>query len=263
MAQHNLRYAAETVRALEKKDPERLAALMEATGMQMSEADDWEKAATEMYIPFDEELAIHPQDDDFLAKAVWDFDSTPADKYPLLQFYHPLVIYRHQVIKQTDVVLALFLLGRDFSLDQKKRNYDYYDPLTTGDSSLSSSIQSIVAFEVGYTEKAIAYLAQAVLMDLADVGGNVKDGAHIASMGGAWMTIVYGIAGMRDYDGELSFDPNLTEIGGAGLRFPLTIGQQRLIVDIDNEGATYLLEEATPSRSNTADNQSISRLVIR
>ena len=99
------------------------------------------------------------------------------------------------MIKQADIVLAMFLLGNEFDLEQKKRNFDYYDPLTTGDSSLSACIQSIVAAEIGYDDARLKYLISAVLMDLADVGGNVRDGVHIASIGGTWMAIVYGLAG--------------------------------------------------------------------
>ena len=125
----------------------------------------------------------------------------------MLLFYHPLNIYRHQVIKQADVLLAMFLLGDDFSVEAKKRNFEFYDPLTTGDSSLSSSIEAIIALEIGEYDKAVEYGRAALLMDLGDVGGNVKDGCHIASMGGTWMTLVYGFGGLRDYGGGLSFRP--------------------------------------------------------
>src|SRR4030095_13353279 len=149
---------------------------------------------------------IHLQDDEFLSKKPWDFANTPPDKYPLLLHFHPLVICRHNVVKQADIVLAMFLLGNEFTLEQKKRNFDYYDPLTTGDSSLSACIQSILAAEVGYDEQAIKYLRYAVLMDLADVGGNVRDGVHIASIGGNWMARGYGLAGRRGHGGEISLD---------------------------------------------------------
>ena len=119
-----------------------------------------------MYVPFDESLGIHPQDDDLLDLEKWDFAKTPRDEYPLLLHFHPLVIYRHQVIKQADVVLAMFLLGHEFSPEEKKRNFDYYDQLTTGDSSLSARIQSIVAVQIGYDELALRYLMSALLMDL-------------------------------------------------------------------------------------------------
>jgi hypothetical protein len=117
------------------------------------------------------------------------------------------VIYRHQVIKQADVVLAMVLLGDEFSLEQKRRNFDYYDPLTTGDSSLSACVQSILAAEIGYEDKALEYFQYALLMDLADVAGNVVDGVHIASTGGVWMALTYGFGGLRDFHGKLSFDP--------------------------------------------------------
>jgi alpha,alpha-trehalose phosphorylase len=134
----------------------------------------------------------------------------------------------------------MFLLGDEFSIDEKKRNFDYYDPLTTGDSSLSVGIQSIVAFELGYLEKANEYARYAVLMDLADIGGNVSDGVHMAAMGATWMVLVYGFAGMRDYDGQLSFNPVQFE-GQGRIRFPLTVRGQRIEVDMKSDCTTYTL----------------------
>jgi alpha,alpha-trehalose phosphorylase len=134
----------------------------------------------------------------------------------------------------------MFLLGHEFSAEQKKRNFDYYDQLTTGDSSLSACIQSILAFELGYDELGLRYQRSALLMDLADVGGNVKDGCHIASMGGTWMGVVYGLAGFRDYGGRFSFQPHKQV---RELRFHLTIRGQLLGVEITAEGATYTLEQ--------------------
>ena len=134
---------------------------------------------------------------------------TPPDKYPFLLFFHPLTIYRHQVIKQADLVSAMLLLGMNFRSELKKRNFEFYDPLTTGDSSLSPCIQSIMAAEVGDMEKPVDYARVAALMDLGDVAGNVKDGCHIAAMGGVWMIFVYGFAGLRDYAGQLCFSPRI------------------------------------------------------
>src|SRR6266481_3940301 len=101
----------------------------------------------------------------------------------------------------------MFRLGGAFFPEAKKRNFEFYDPLTTGDSSLSSCVEAIIAAQIGDMEKAIRYGMAALLMDLADVGGNVRDGCHIASMGGTWMTLTYGFGGMRDHDGKLSFRP--------------------------------------------------------
>ena len=239
MARENLWYAAEVVERLRRERPKQYAALAHETKLEPAEAGDWKRAADNMFVPFDERKRIHPQDDSFLDREVWDIKNTPKDKFPLLLHYHPLVIYRHQVIKQADIVLAMFLLGNEFSMEQKKRNFDYYDPLTTGDSSLSACIQGIVAAEIGYDDAAIKYLRYAVLMDLADVGGNVRDGVHIASIGGTWMAAVYGLAGMRDYGGTISFNPRkIVE----KLKFPLTIRGQRLLVDVENGQVTYLLQ---------------------
>lgn len=240
MARENLRYAAAVVETIRQERPELFAALLDKTGLELSELEEWKRAAEHMYIPYNELLEIHPQDDNFLDREPWDFANTPDEHYPLLLHYHPLVIYRRQVIKQADVVLAMFLLGDQFSLEQKRRNFDFYDPLTTGDSSLSVSIQSIIAYEIGSREKAWEYARHAALMDLADIGGNVKHGAHIASIGGTWMAVVYGMAGMRDYDGRLSFNPRLPT-GLQRVRFPLRIRDHELEVDITGEAATYLL----------------------
>jgi alpha,alpha-trehalose phosphorylase len=193
-----------------------------------------------MFLPYDKERGIHPQDSNFLDKEVWDFSNTPRDKYPLLLHFHPLVIYRFQVIKQADIVLAMFLLSHEFSRDQKRRNFDYYDPLTTGDSSLSPSIQSIIAAELGYEDKAIEYFRNAAFMDLADVAGNTADGVHVASAGGVWLAAVYGFGGLRDSDGDLSFDPRLPRTWD-GLRFPLQVRGQQLTVELTHDEAAYHL----------------------
>jgi alpha,alpha-trehalose phosphorylase len=243
MARENLRYAAQTVQSLQAARPDAYASLVERTGLEHAEAEAWMRAAEAMYVPYDEKLNIIPQDDDFLDRERWDLPNTPADRFPLLLFYHPLNIYRKQVIKQADVVLAMFLLGDAFSLEAKKRNFEFYDPLTTGDSSLSSCVEAIIAAQTGNIEKAIQYGMAALLMDLADVGGNVKDGCHIASMGGTWMLLTYGFGGMRDHDGTLSFWPKRSPGDNAILRFPVTYRGQLLEVEIGAEHVEYALRE--------------------
>jgi alpha,alpha-trehalose phosphorylase len=245
MARANLRYAVEVVRELKEENPGAYSHLLHETKLEQDEIRRWERAAEEMYIPFDTERGIHPQDDNFLEKEVWDFKNTPQDHYPLLLNYHPLVIYRHQVIKQTDVVLALVLLGDEFTLEDKRRNFDYYDPLTTGDSSLSACVQSILAAEIGYEQKALEYFQYALLMDLADVAGNVVDGVHIASAGGVWMALTYGFAGMKDFKGRLCFDPRLPAAWNR-LGFPLRFHESRITVDITHTEFTFELIEGEP-----------------
>ena len=243
MARENLRYAAQTVEALRATDPDAYSTLVHKTALEPSEVEAWIRAADSMYVPYDEKLKIIPQDDSFLDREPWDFKNTPHDHYPLLLFYHPLNIYRKQVIKQADVVLAMFLLGDAFSAEEKKRNFEFYDPLTTGDSSLSSCVEAIIATQVGDIGKAIRYGVAALLMDLADVGGNVKDGCHIASMGGTWMMLTYGLGGMRDDDGMLSFWPRRAPEDNAILRFPVTYRDQMLEVEIGVEKVEYALRE--------------------
>ena len=243
MARENLRYAAQTVEALQAIDPKAYNELVHKTVLDPSEVEGWIHAADSMYVPYDEKLKIIPQDDSFLDREPWDFRNTPREHYPLLLFYHPLNIYRKQVIKQADVVLAMFLLGDAFSLESKKRNFEFYDPLTTGDSSLSSCVEAIIAAQVGDTGKAIQYGVAALLMDLANVGGNVKDGCHIASMGGSWMMFTYGLGGMRDDDGTLSFWPRRAPEDNAILRFPISYRGQMLEVEISLEKVEYTLRE--------------------
>jgi alpha,alpha-trehalose phosphorylase len=243
MARENLRYAAQTVDVLRATKPDAYAALVAMTALDQSEVEAWISAAEAMYVPYDAKLQIIPQDDSFLDKEPWDFENTPQDHYPLLLFYHPLNIYRKQVIKQADVVLALFLLGDAYSVDEKQRNFQFYDPLTTGDSSLSSCVEAIIAAQAGNMEKAIRYGMAALLMDLDDVGGNVKDGCHIASMGGTWMMLIYGLGGMRDNDGILSFSPRRAPEDNAILRFPLTYRGCVLEVEIGVEAVEYTLRE--------------------
>jgi alpha,alpha-trehalose phosphorylase len=241
MARENLRYAAQTVKSLQSAEPDAYNALAHKTALEPSEVERWIRAAENMYVPCDEDRQIVLQDESFLDREPWDFKNTPPEHYPLLLFYHPLDIYRKRVIKQADVVLAMFLLGDMFSPEAKKRNFYFYDPLTTGDSSLSSCVEAIIAAQVGDIEKGIRYGMAALLMDLADVGGNVKDGCHIASMGGTWMMLTYGLGGMQDNDGTLSFWPRRAPEENAILRFPVTYRGQTLEIEIGPEKVEYAL----------------------
>ena len=242
MARENMRTAAAIVRRLERNDPESYASLVRRTGLEPDEPEAWDQAAEHMYLPYDERLKVHPQDDAFLDLERWDFAATPEDHYPLLLHYHPLNLYRRQVIKQADMVLAMFLLSEQFSLEAKRRNFEYYDPLTTHDSSLSVCIQSIVANEIGLREKAIHYFNFAVAMDLSDIGGNMMHGAHIAAIGGTWLALVYGFAGLRDTGGRIGFQPCLPEAWGR-MSFTLCIRGRTIRVELDHDAATYSLLE--------------------
>jgi alpha,alpha-trehalose phosphorylase len=242
MARLNLNYAATAVRTLETEAPELHAALQFELNLDPAELGAWERAADAMFIPYDEARGITPQDDSFLQRERWDLENTPADRFPLLLHYHPLSIYRRQVLKQADVVMAMFLLGNEFTMEQKRRNFAYYDPLTTGDSSLSASIQSIVAAEIGDDGAASRYFDFALMMDLANLAGNVSDGVHIASAAGAWMALVFGFGGVRDFDGILTIDPRLPRTL-EGLKFSLRFRERLIRVTLDHAEETYLVDE--------------------
>ncbi|NQX46335.1 beta-phosphoglucomutase [Paenibacillus tritici] len=242
MVQDQLSYAYETALLLQREYPADYERLRLAIGLSPEEAEGWKKAAAAMFIPFDGQLGIYAQDDTFLTKAKWDFEHTPADKYPLLLHYHPLVIYRHQVLKQADLVMALFLLGDKFSLADKLRNYNYYEPLTTHDSSLSPCIHSIMSAEIGDLAGAYSYFDRTVRMDLDDINRNAKDGLHMAAMAGSWMSIVNGFGGMRLVQGELSFAPVLPE-QWESYHFKITLRGQLLDIFVDREAAVYTLLE--------------------
>ena len=245
MARRNLLAAARVVREMAARDASAFHALVDATDLLLDEAELWEKAAQAMFIPFDQERGILPQDAGFLDRERWDLTATPRELFPLLLHFHPLTIYRHQVIKQADVVLALFLLSDEFSLDEKRRNFRYYDPLTTGDSSLSAAVQSIVAAEIGDMEKAMEYFQYALMMDLGDVAGNVSDGVHVASTGGVWQALVFGFGGVRDREGRLDLNPVIPD-GWEELSFSLRFRDRQLRVRLGQDTERYLLEEGLP-----------------
>ena len=236
MARFNLRAAAIACRRIAEQEPDSWKRAVRRLGIDDAEIEEWRRAADAMVIAFNEELGIHPQDENFLSKEIWDQD-LDSPKRPLLLHFHPLVIYRHQVLKQADVVLALFLRGDEFSLEQKRADFEYYDPLTTGDSTLSAVVQAIIAAEIGYREEAFEHFSKALVVDLADVHGNATDGIHVASAGGVWSGLVCGFGGMRDYAGKISFDPRLPDEWGS-IRFRLLVRDARVEVTVDTEGLT-------------------------
>ncbi|MEV4135019.1 glycosyl hydrolase family 65 protein [Dactylosporangium sp. NPDC049742] len=246
MAAENLTLAAEAVDRVRVESPPDFRTLVEHTGLREEELATWRRAAERMYLPYDEATGVHLQDDSFLDQAPWDFAATPPERYPLLLHYHPLVIYRHQVIKQTDVVLATVLLPDRFTAHQRRQIFDYYDPLTTGDSSLSECIQAIAAADVGKYRSAEEYLVDAAAVDMADTAGNLRDGVHVASAGGTWMAVVYGFARYRWRSPRgPEFSPMLPT-RARRLRFPLRIHGSVLDVDIEEHRVTYSVRHGDP-----------------
>ena len=208
----------------------RAAAALEHEGIADTERLVWRQAAERMSLPYDPHLEVFSQDNDFMTLEPWDWN-TPKSKYPLLLNFHPLVIYRHQVLKQADTVLAMFLQWQDFSAEEKQRAFDFYDPITTGDSTLSACVQGIMAAEVGYGDVALKHFTEALFIDLDNSHGNTIDGVHIASTGGIWSSLVCGFAGMRDQGEVLRFDPRLP-VEWEGLSFRLKVRGRLLSVEL-------------------------------
>jgi alpha,alpha-trehalose phosphorylase len=239
MARQNLVAAAEAA----KRYPDRAREL----GIDAEESAGWRDAAEAMFIPYDETLGVHPQAEGFTRHQVWDFAGTGPDQYPLLLHFPYFDLYRKQVVKQADLVLAMHLCGGAFTAGQKARNFDYYEPLTVRDSSLSACTQAVMAAEVGHLDLAFDYLGEAALMDLRDLEHNTRDGVHIASLAGTWVALVGGFGGLRHRDGTVSFAPRLPE-GLTRLAFRLLIRRRRLRVEVTRDAARYVLADGEPMK---------------
>ncbi|HKV86495.1 MAG TPA: glycosyl hydrolase family 65 protein [Candidatus Dormibacteraeota bacterium] len=237
MAQRNLRAAADAAA--------RHGAVARRLKVTRAETDEWRKAANHVYIAYDKELHVHKQASQFTDHERWDFEHTKSDQYPLFLHFPYFDIYRKQVVKQADLVLAMHLRGDAFTADEKARNYAYYEELTVRDSSLSSCTQSIIAAEVGHMQLAHDYLGEAALMDIEDLEHNVRDGVHMGSLAGAWLAIVAGLGGMRHHGDGLSFAPRLPP-GIRRLTFRLTFLDRLIKVEVDHRRAAYTLLRGRP-----------------
>jgi alpha,alpha-trehalose phosphorylase len=237
MAQRNLREAAAAV----QRQPQ----VGDRLGVTPDEVAVWQRAAALMAVPYDTQRGVHMQSDGFTHHEEWDFPTTPAEKYPLLLHFPYFDIYRKQVIKQADLVMALHLRGDAFTLDEKIADFAYYEARTTRDSSLSASQQGVVAAETGHLELAHAYWAEAALTDLHNLHHNSAHGLHIASLAGGWTVAVAGFGGMRDHNGELTFAPRLPE-RISRLRFRVVYRGRCLSVTVTQDQVTYRLAEGDP-----------------
>ena len=200
-------------------------------GVTPEEMADWRAAADRIFIPYDQRLGVHPQAEGFTDHEMWNFAETEPDQYPLMLHFHYFDLYRKQVVKQPDLVLAMQLCCDAFTDEQKARNFDYYERITVRDSSLSACTQAVLAAEVGHLRLALDYAAEAALMDLQDLEHNVRDGLHIASLAGTWIALVNGFGGMRDHAGVLSFAPRLPD-GLTSLSFSIVRRKLCLRVEV-------------------------------
>ncbi|MGH9127944.1 MAG: glycoside hydrolase family 65 protein [Acidimicrobiales bacterium] len=234
MAAQNLSAAA----AAAERFPDTAACL----GIRDEEVGAWREAAGTIFLPYDDELAVHPQADGFTTHQVWDFAATGPEQYPLLLHFAYFDLYRKQVVKQADLVLAMHLRGDAFTREQKAANFAYYEPLTVRDSSLSACSQAVIAAEVGHLDLAYDYVAEAALMDLDDLECNTRDGLHVASLAGTWIALVAGLAGMRQHDAALRFAPRLPD-GISRLAFGVAFQGRQLHVEVKPEATTYSLSQ--------------------
>ncbi|HEY8339472.1 MAG TPA: glycosyl hydrolase family 65 protein [Egibacteraceae bacterium] len=237
MAARNLRTAADAV----ERHPERAAEL----GVDDAEVASWRAAADAMLIPYDSHLRVTPQSEYFTRYRHWDFAATPPNRYPLLLHYPYYLLYASQVVKQADLVFALYLCGDCFDEEQKRRDFDYYESITVRDSSLSASIQAIVAAEVGHLDLAYDYFRETALIDLHDLAGNTDDGVHLAALAGAILVAVAGFGGLRHHGETLAFAPRLPR-QLSRLRFGLVYRGRCLRVDIGRDVVRYEVVSGGP-----------------
>ena len=208
------------------------------------EVELWQRAADAMYLPYDAALGIFEQDDGFSDKPRSPFalEADSGQHRPLLLDYHPLTLYRHQICKQADVVMALVLAGDDIEPARKRRSFDYYEAVTTHDSTLSAPVFGILAGEVGHADKAWRYFRDSVRVDLDDLHRNTDHGVHMAAMAGSWLGLVQGFGGLRVRESQLHFAPSLPQAWN-GYGFNLRWRGRSLRVDVSRAGATYLLHD--------------------
>jgi alpha,alpha-trehalose phosphorylase len=234
MAQQNLAAAADAC----ARHPQRATRL----GVTAEDISAWRRAAEAMMIPYDEQAGVHPQHEGFTRRQRWDFENTSPGKYPLFMHYPYFELYRKQVVKQADLVLAMYLRTDAFTAEQKARNFAYYESLTVRDSSLSASAQAVIAAETGHLDLAYDYLAETALTDLEDRHSNTRDGLHLASLAGTWTALVAGFGGMRAQAGTLAFSPRLPA-GISRVAFRIRYRQRTVRVAVTPGEAKYELLE--------------------
>lgn len=237
MAQMNLRGAASAAR--------RHAGEAQLLNVDEQEIGRWESAATAMAVPFDDERAVHSQSAGFTDQEPWDFEATGPDEYMLHDHFPYFELYRKQVVKQADLVLALYFAHEAFTPEEKTRAFEYYEAITVRDSSLSAAAQAIIAAESGHLQLAADYLAETATLDLDNVHENTGEGLHLAALGGVWTAITAGIGGLRESDAGLQFRPRLLP-QLTGLSFGVRIRGCILRVGITPTAATYELASGAP-----------------
>lgn len=207
IAAWTLEYTLEVLEELKAQDAAHYAALVEKLGLQEAETKQWQHIIDNMYYPYDEERGVFLQQDGFLDKELIQVKDLDPKHLPLNQNWSWDRILRSCFIKQADVLQGLYFLSDRYDLDTKKRNFDFYEPMTVHESSLSPCVHAILACELGYQEKAYEMYLRTARLDLDNYNNDTEDGCHITSMAGTWMAIVQGFGGLRVHEGELVLRP--------------------------------------------------------
>ena len=244
VAAETMRGAAEAMTLLREQCPDDYARLCTTLDYSEEEAQSCLEAAEKMYYP-PARNGIYPQDDEFLNRKPWPLNSIPPENHPLLMYYHGLVIYRHMVCKQADLILAMTQYGECYTLEEKKKNFAFYDSVTTHDSSLSMATFSILASEIGEVQKAYDYFMSSARLDLDDIHHNTKDGLHMANMAGTVNGIIRGFGGMRIRDGMLCFAP-VCPPQWKGYAFRVQFRGRVIQVCVSADSAEYALLQGDP-----------------
>lgn len=245
MAKKMFEFTLQTIAGMVEADRSAFADLSDRLGLTVQEQLDWKHKADNMKIPYDEETGIYEEHDGFFDMPHLDIHSIPVTEFPLYSHWSYDRLYRYDMIKQPDVLMFIFLYSGQFSLEAKRANYDYYEKRCIHESSLSPSIHSILAAEIGRQEEAYKFFEFATRLDLDNYNRNTREGLHTTSIAAAWMNIVYGFGGMRSDGDKLIFNPSIPERWNQ-YSFPITYGGTQLEVEVDRQQVKISVRSGEP-----------------
>lgn len=237
MGQFSFRYTLDVLERMKKNMPEVYEEVIRRVNYKDCEGVDWKQKADKMYIPYDAERKLFEQHDGFFKLPHIDVDAIPIEEFPLYDHWTYDRIYRNDMIKQPDVLMFLLLFNSQFSEDVLRSNYEFYEPRCIHESSLSPSVHSILAAQLGKKEEAFDFFKFATRMDLDNYNRNSGDGLHITSIAAAWMNIVYGFGGLRADGESLTLAPSIPEQWD-GYRFHVVYEDEILCVDVKKDGVS-------------------------
>jgi maltose phosphorylase len=220
MVQRMFEYTLEVVAEMKKRAPKQWAAVRAKVKLAPKELGDWKTMARKMIVPQDKKSGVYEQHEGYFKLPHLDIHSIPVTDFPLYDNWALVRIYRYDMIKQPDVLLLHLFFSQDYSLKNKRANFEYYEPRCIHESSLSPSVHSILASEIGEHKQAYEFFRFATRLDIDNYNRNTRQGLHTTSMAGAWMNIIYGFGGLRTDGATLSFKPSIAKaMKGFSFRF--------------------------------------------